>query len=104
MTMPVIRPVVETAPVDVGALSRITKDLPYKSLEDSLDQHCASPHDVARVVGSILNFGESDGVKLKAAQLAIEFRNLGSKKNDNKIVFNLVGCNNVNLNNLIVQE
>ena len=101
--MPVLRPVVETPP-DVEAISRVVKDLPYKSLEDSLDQNCAGPHDVARVVGSILNFGESDGVKLKAAQLAIEFRNLGAKKNDNRIVFNLIGCNHVNLNNLIVQE
>jgi hypothetical protein len=102
--MPVIRANPgEEIPVDNKALSRITEAVPFKSIEDSLDANCAGPHDVARVVGSILNFGENEHVKLKAAQLAIEFRNLGAKKNDNRIVFNIQG-NNVTLNNLILQE
>jgi len=101
--MPVIRAIDEKPNVDHNALARITEKLPLKSIEDALDENQAGIPDVARVVGSILNYGCSDSAKLNAARLAIEFRNLGAKNNDNRIVFNIIG-NNVHLNNLIVQE
>jgi hypothetical protein len=101
--MPVIRAIDERNQVDQKALTHITEKLPYKSLEQSLDESNAGVPDVARVIGDILNYGCSESTKLRAAQLAIEFRSLGDKKNDNRIVFNLVG-NNITLNNLIVQE
>jgi len=103
--MPVIHALKEndTPTVNEGALARLTEKLPFKSIEESLDENNAGVADVARVVGDILNFGGSEGNRLRAAQLAIEFRNIGAKKNDNRIVFNIVG-NNVSLNNLIVQE
>ena len=101
--MPVIRAINEQPLVNESALARVTEKLPYRSLEESLDECNAGVHDVARVVGDVLNFGNNESNKLRAAQLAIEFRNLGSKKNDNRIVFNLIG-NNITLNNLIVQE
>ena len=101
--MPVVRSIDEKPPVNESALARVTEKLPYRSLEESLDECNAGVYDVARVVGDVLNFGCNESNKLRAAQLAIEFRNLGAKKNDNRIVFNLVG-NNITLNNLIVQE
>ena len=90
------------AQVDLKAIARVTEQLPSKSIELALDEYNAGIPDVARTIGDILNCGSSESVKLKAAQLAIEFRSLGDKKNDNRIVFNLLG--NVTLNNLIVQE
>jgi hypothetical protein len=101
--MPVIRALDPNLTVNEKALARVTEKLPAKSIEESLDQYNAGITDVARVVGDVLNFGANESTKLRAAQLAIEFRNLGAKKNDNRIVFNLLG-NNITLNNLIVQE
>lgn len=104
--MPVIHTITENekAPdVNNSALARMTEKLPYKSLEESLDENNAGVMDVARVIGDILNFGSSEGNKLRAAQLAIEFRSIGQKKNDNRIVFNITG-QNITLNNLVVQE
>jgi hypothetical protein len=99
--MPVIRAMEH--PVDLTALSRVTEKLPVKSIELALDENQAGVPDVARTIGELLNCGSSEHVKLRAAQLAIEFRALGDKKNDNRIIFNLMG-NNITLNNLIVQE
>jgi len=103
--MPVIRSIEtqETPTVNETALARVTSDLKPQGIEECLDSNGAAIPDVARVVGSILNFSSSDALRLRAAQLAIEFRNLGARKNDNRIVFNLQG-NNITLNNLIVQE
>jgi hypothetical protein len=101
--MPVVRSIDQNQPVNERALARVTEKLPFKSIEECLDENNAGLHDVARVVGDVLNFGCNESNKLRAAQLAIEFRNIGEKKNENRIVFNLVG-NNITLNNLIVQE
>ena len=103
--MPVIRAIEnqEAPQVNETALARVLSDLKPQGIVECLDASGAAVPDVARVVGSILNFSASDALRLRAAQLAIEFRNLGEKKNDNRIVFNLQG-NNITLNNLIVQE
>lgn len=101
--MPVIRSIEEKPVVNENALARVTEKLPFKTLTESLDEYNAGVNDVARVVGDILNFGSSESTKLRAAQLAIEFRTLGEKKDDNRIVFNITG-QNVTLNNLIVRE
>lgn len=103
--MPVIRAIEnqETPAVNETALARVTENLKPQSIEECLDANSAGVPDIARVVGSILNFSASDALRLRAAQLAIEFRNIGVRKNDNRIVFNLQG-NNITLNNLIVQE
>lgn len=91
------------AQVDLKAIAKVTESLPHKSIELALDEYNAGIPDVARTIGEILNCGSSESAKLRAAQLAIEFRSLGNKANDNRIVFNLMG-NNITLNNLIVQE
>lgn len=101
--MPVIRAINDRPQIDLTALARVTEKLPVKSIESALDENGAGIHDVARVIGETLNCGMSEHSKLAAAKLAIEFRSFGDKKNDNKIVFNLIG-NNITLNNLIVQE
>lgn len=101
--MPVIRAIDDSPTFNAEALARITERLPLKSIEDALDENNAGVPDVARVIGSVLNYGSSESSRLHAARLAIEFRNLGAKNNDNKIVFNITG-QNVNLNNLIVRE
>lgn len=101
--MPVIRAMNEVRLVNEKALARVTEQIPIKSIEEALDENNAGVIDVAKVVGDVLNFGSSESAKLRAAQLAIEFRGIGTKKEDNRIVFNLFG-QNITLNNLIVQE
>jgi len=103
--MPVLRAIqTQVKEIDLTAISSITEVLPVvKSIEDSLDDSNAGIPDVARVIGDVLNFGSSDITKLRAAQLALEFRSIGAKKNDNRIIFNIQG-NNVTLNNLVIQE
>jgi hypothetical protein len=103
--MPVVTFKQKEEPISVvpSVVAKVLEKLPPKSIEDALDECNAGVPDVARVIGEVLNFGQSDITKLRAAQLAIEVRSLGSKKNDNRIVFNLVG-QNISVNNLIMQE
>ncbi len=89
------------APVAVKNVPQVAKQMAEKisseviSVRQHLNSYGASVEDVARVIGTVMNFSMEDGNKLRAVQIACQLHGLdkGAEDKKNTIVFNLNGEN-----------